>query len=219
MPKRLISSFGILASILSVGICQLSDEETRFAFEQCMVNNQAEVCRMLIENDIFVENIDECDDESCGITGILYAGAGYKNQAIQYLKKAIDLGQVNIYGVLADVYMKLMDYVNAKKNYERCIELCSDKMAKAASLTFLAAIYEAGGNVAKKDLQKAIELYKNACDLDSPLACYQLGLFYIEGVGVSPNLHSAKKYYGKSCDLGQELACIGYQNLIKQGVQ
>ncbi|MGX2972722.1 tetratricopeptide repeat protein [Helicobacter sp. T3_23-1059] len=221
---RFILTFGFWLCLLSVAICDLSEEEYQFAYNKCVVDKEADMCRLLIQNGYFTQNIDECDKDSCLIVGWTYKIAGYESQAMEYLKKAIDLGQSEAYSYLGDLYIAKEEFIEAKQNYEKCIKKCAYKLSKVNSALWLGAMYE-GGKYAKQDTQKAIQLYKMACDsgiLDAifqiAFACYRLGEIYANGTDIETNIDFAKKYYGKSCELGFTQGCDDY-NLIEKGVQ
>lgn len=225
--KKFVLAFGFWLCLLSVAFCELSvsDEEWNFAYNKCVGDKEADMCRLLIHNSsYFITPIEECDRDTCLIIGGTYKTAGYESQAIEYLKRAIDLGQPEAYALLADLYRDKNDFVKAKQNYEKCIKKCAYKISKVNSYFWLGAMYE-GGKYAKQDTQKAIQLYKMACNLVNldaifqiAVACYRLGEIYANGINIEANIDFAKEYYGKSCELGFTQGCDDY-NLIEKGVQ
>ena len=64
----------------------------------------------------------------------------------------------------------------------------------------------ADNNYAKKDYEKALELYEKAAALDNDDAMNSLGLMYRKGEGVSVNYNSAETWFKKSIALKNEYA-------------
>ena len=56
-----------------------------------------------------------------------------------------------------------------------------------------------------------------ACESGYPEGCYNLGVFYINGIGVRQDYSTAKEYFGKACDFRLQLGCDGYKDLNKRG--
>ena len=90
------------------------------------------------------------------------------------------------------------DPVSAKYWYER-----GTKLGHSFSAFNLGQLYEKGISV-DKSINKAIGLYKIACNAEEPCphATYQLGFLYYNGYGVKRNLKKAKEYFEKAIKQG-----------------
>ena len=75
----------------------------------------------------------------------------------------------------------------------------------------LAASFHEG--VVEKDLAKAKDLYKLACDAGQPDACNNLGDMQNRGEGGPKDLAQAKQLFGKACDAGLDLACTNLKKM------
>ena len=78
------------------------------------------------------------------------------------------------------------------------------------------------GKQIQKNVMRAEELYKKACNLDSANACAVLGTFYAEGIGSKGiNLDAAFIYTEKACKKEHYSACVnlGVMYLQGQGVE
>ena len=66
----------------------------------------------------------------------------------------------------------------------------------------------------EQDYNKAIKLYKKACDGDIAEACHNLGVLYALGKGVKQDYDSAKRYVFKACALGFQDGCDYLNKMI-----
>ena len=210
--RKLVLVFGILASVVSVGMGAMSDEEWNRISDNCWVKRDKNACQTLIDSGL-LKSVEQCDKDSCRTVGIVYYTAGRYREAIPYTEKAIALGDNRGYADLGEVYYKLQDYFNAKKYSE----IACDK-GNSRVCFYLGVMYSNGEGV-RQDYAKAAKLYKKACDMKDSDACNNLGFLYGNGLGVKQNLSTAKGYYGKSCDLGFQMGCDNYKLLNSQGVR
>ena len=58
-----------------------------------------------------------------------------------------------------------------------------------------------------QDKAKAISSYKKACEVDSSLACNNLGILYADGEGVGRNYSITINYFDMSCKMHEEAGC------------
>lgn len=93
---------------------------------------------------------------------------------------------------------------------------CNQK-SDAYACYMVGAAYEGGVQGAQKDLAKANQFYKKACDGNIHEACFNLGNNYKSGQGLPANLtiEQRNKYstdggslWNKACDLGSFKACM-----------
>ncbi len=66
--------------------------------------------------------------------------------------------------------------------------------------------------------EKAIILWRAACNVGKFIGCYNLALMYDKGDGVSQNKKKAKELYGKACKEGNKMSCKNYRKLKEQGI-
>ena len=215
--KKLVLAFGILASVVSVSMGAMSDEELNRAVNNCLRNEDKNACQALIHNGLL--NVEQCDKKSCGFYGSVYFLAGHYREAIPYFEKDIALGDNAAYGILGATYGNLQDYYNAKKYFEMGCNKGNGDLVQAESCYHLGLMYDSWGKGVRRDYAKAHELYKKACDMKHGRACNNLGVLYDNGQGVRQNLSTAKQYYGKACDFGNQTGCDNYKLLNRQGVQ
>lgn len=52
-----------------------------------------------------------------------------------------------------------------------------------------------------------VKVYKKACESGDPLACFELGYLYENGMGMRQDKGNALKYYTKACNLKYQFAC------------
>ena len=66
------------------------------------------------------------------------------------------------------------------------------------------------------EYNKAVEAFENFLKKNnSPVAQFNLAVFYKNGIGVEKNIEKSKEYFLKSCKGGLIGACINYEKLIR----
>ena len=90
----------------------------------------------------------------------------------------------------------------------------------AASLTQANTLEEAKAKLLQKDYTAAHAIYLTLANQNDAKACYNLGLMYQQGDGVSRNMDEAVNWYSKSADLGYKeaqytLAALVFQRQIQ----
>ena len=214
--KKLALVCGILASVVSIAMGDISSEEWEKARYNCLLNEDKSACEALI-NDGLV-SVEQCNKDNCGSVGAVYYFAGRYRETIPYHEKAIALGDNKGYGALGFTYHSLQDYYNAKKYYEIACNKGDGDLVQAEICYNLGVLYYEGKGV-RQYYHKAFELYKKACDMKESYACNNLGFLYDYEKGVRQNLSTAKQYYGKACDLGEQMGCDNYRKANEQGVR
>jgi len=58
----------------------------------------------------------------------------------------------------------------------------------------------------EKDLEKAVSLYKKACDMGQAIGCSNLGVMYEKGEGMENDFERAAFLYQKACYKGHAIA-------------
>ncbi|MGX3044388.1 tetratricopeptide repeat protein [Helicobacter sp. T3_23-1056] len=140
----------------------ISNSEWEKAYEKCLSEDFG-ACQRLVDNGL--ANVEQCDKESCNKIGTILRNIGRLDEAVEYYKRAISLGDYEGYrylGILDSSFKK--DFTNAKKNYE----IACDKYKEKESCFLLAIMYEKNEGI-PQDTQKATYYHKKACDLGSEI--------------------------------------------------
>jgi TPR repeat protein len=66
-----------------------------------------------------------------------------------------------------------------------------------------------------KDLNRAADLFKRACDAGGSGGCLNLGSMYSRGEGVPKDRNRAADLFKKACDLGNDRGCENLARLKK----
>lgn len=210
--------FYILASLISVIFAQMSDKEWNQNKSDCILNKNSIACQAIIDNGLL--SVAQCDKSNCDSIGIIYEYAGHTQEAIEYYKKAIALGDYYATHSLGILYYKLENFADSFKYESMACEKipAKDKGVKGEACYNLGNSYNFGKGT-RQDYFKASQFYKKACDLGNARGCNNLGYLYNNGQGVKQNKSTAKHYYGKTCDLGEQLGCDNYKKLNEIGVK
>ena len=192
--------------------------------QKTCLKNDTQACKKIFE--IYKQECDKDNGIGCLRLGYAYLGgkdndyakiarlAGESKdtiQAITYLKKSCDLGWGDACWKLGVEYAK-SDTEKAEQLYAQAISIyekrCNDGNPPQC---FNAGIYHYG----KNDYQKALPLFKKACDgakdKDEVRSCSFLGTMYYQSEGVAQDYEEAKKYYKKVCDMGMQSGCDDYK--------
>jgi len=65
---------------------------------------------------------------------------------------------------------------------------------------------------------KALDFYKQTCDLNSSMGCSNLGFMYLNGQAVTKDFMIAGRYMKKSCDLSNGYGCLNLGIMYEQGL-
>lgn len=160
---KCVLACGILASVVSVGMGAMSEEEWERARHNCFKNNDKSACEALIDNGLV--SVEHCNGV-CVAVGEFYYEAERYREAILYFEKAIALGDNRGYILLGMAYDKLQDYYNAKKYYE----IACDINDVAYVCLVVAKMYDRGQGV-KRNSSTAAQYYHKACNLGDQRAC------------------------------------------------
>lgn len=201
--RKLALVCGILASVVSVSMGAMSEEEWNRAKHNCLENKDKSACQALTNEGRLIR-VEHCD-ENCAFVGLVYYYAERYREAITYFEKAVALGDNLGYGMLGETYYGLQDYYNAKKYYEIACNKGNVGIEDIAC-HLLGQMYYDGKGV-RQDYYKAHELYKKACDMKYGYACQELAWLYKKGKGVRQNSSTAEQYFEKACDLGDKRGC------------
>ena len=84
---------------------------------------------------------------------------------------------------------------------------------KAEALYYLGSIY-----IKEKDFNKALKYLQKSSDQGHPKASFNLGLMYLQGIGVEKDLNKAREYFGKASALGDPKASFNLGLMYLQGI-
>ena len=70
----------------------------------------------------------------------------------------------------------------------------------------------ANGIGVKRDLTKAIDLFRKDCNAGGVQGCDSLATHYKIGLGVAQNHSKSKMYFDKACNGGYSKACYSLKN-------
>ncbi|ETD24238.1 tetratricopeptide repeat protein [Helicobacter macacae] len=173
--KRLVLACGILASVVSVSIGAMSDDEWQRARHNCFDNRDKNSCYALINDGL--PSVEQCYAQkgkgNCSFVGGIYYFAGRYKEAIPYFEKTIALGDNLGYVSLASVYHDLQDYYNAKKYYEIACDTIDGFLMQADACLVVAKMYDRGQGV-KRNSSTAKQYYGKACNLGNQRACSEI---------------------------------------------
>ena len=151
-------------------------------------------------------------------------------EAFDWFKLAADQNQPEALNILGSYYFNgdvvQQDFVKAFECYERSANLrCSE------ALVNLGRMYQYGfpdrfpdadpfdTTNKKKGLEKALEYFNMAADLDDPSGCLNAAIFYLEGkTDNSPQLFKAWPLFLKGVELGDILCMINVAKIYDTGI-
>lgn len=151
------------------------------------------------------ELCNEGDSYQCLVIGYTFANdLGEIEQAKEYYQKACNLlDDVGCYN-LGIAYANEGNYKDAMMFLTKTCEISRD----AIGCSDLGYLYEEGLGT-EKNLQKAQNIYKQACENKHAHACSRLGVFYAN----LEKFIDAKKYLKIGCDMNDELGCDNLDTL------
>jgi TPR repeat protein len=93
-----------------------------------------------------------------------------------------------------------------------CARECTSRHADAC---FAAGYMYAVGIHTRRQPERAVQLFEQACNAGYPAACTYLASSYEHGVGVTADRARAQRLYESACNSGDGRACIGLGTLIE----
>lgn len=166
-----------------------------------------------------IPSVNECDRDTCYALGGFYifgeqggdifAKIKDENKAIEYLQRAIDLGNNLGYEALAMIYRNKGDIKKAKYYYG-----LGCKNGDYTSCHNVGWLYKED-----KDYINAKKYLEMACSKNNKVAdsrvrgCMNLGMMYEGGLGVLHSYPKAIEYYKIACDLKSAHACLAISNI------
>ncbi len=162
--------FYILASLISVIFAQMSQAEWNQNGSDCILNKNSIACQAIIDNGLL--SVAQCDKSNCDSIGIIYEYAGHTQEAIEYYKKAIALGDYYATHSLGILYNEEGNFADSFKYESMACEKISakNKGLKGEACYNLALKYYFGKGT-RQDYFKASQFYKKACDLGDQMGC------------------------------------------------
>ena len=135
-------------------------------------------------------------------------------QAVLWLRKAAEQGNIAAQVELGVVFDKMQDYAQAFTWYSKAAE-----QGNARAEYNLGLCYQNGESV-PKDMAQAIAWYRRAADQGDAFAQLNLAVTYDQGMGVPQNYPQAADWYRKAAEQGLALAQydLGFLYLNGYGV-
>ena len=143
----------------------------------------------------------------------MYEKRGKYNKALKYIKKLVEVSDSSANNiVLGDCYRKAGDIVEAKKYYEKAIDICNvDEVEDIKGYINLGQCYGWLGNIeeATRYFNKAISV--KPCEECKGRGCYEGYYSFGELYEENGNYELALKYYEKALEIEDD---IKYSNAI-----
>lgn len=181
-----------------------------------------------------IRRMRDIDAEDLNDIGVMYSnGEGVKEDFVQsqlWLQRAIAKGSASACRNLGFHYAEGLgvkkDLITAVEYYQRALDggysdaqedidaiYHSDDTTYKA-LNNIALLYYRGTEV-NQDLQEAKRWFTKAANKDSAIACYNLGIMYENGYGVTPNYARAVSYYWRALQGGYSKAESSIANIFR----
>jgi TPR repeat protein len=156
-------------------------------------------------------------DAQCGLGKQFEHALGVpqdNTQAVIWLRKAAEQGNVAAQVELGIVFDNMQDYAQALVWYRKAAE-----QGNARAEYNLGLVYQNGEGV-PKDMEQAISWYRKAADQGDVIAQNYLGAMYENGIGVPPDYLKAADLYRRAAEKGFAEAQygLGFLYLYGKGV-
>jgi len=146
----------------------------------------------------------------CRNAGVIYRdGVGVAKDPMltrKYARLACDLGDVDEAGACDDagvLYATIKDGDNKGEARKYLDRACKLDPLHCVNLGIMLANGQLGG----KELETARDVYKLACDADSPEGCTYYADMFAKGLGGNKDVEVARKLFAKACERGNQVAC------------
>ena len=156
-------------------------------------------------------------DAQCGL-GKQYeraVGVAQDNaQAVLWLRKAAEQGNIAAQVELGVVFDNMQDYAQAFTWYSKAAEQGNARAQYNLGLCYL------NGEFVSKDTARALDFFRKAANQGDAIAQHELGVMYQDGVGVQQDYTQAANYFRKSADQGiaESQYGLGFLYLSGNGV-
>jgi uncharacterized protein len=156
-------------------------------------------------------------DAQCGL-GKQYEhalGVSQDNtQAILWLRKAAEQGNIIAQVELGVVFDNIQDYAQAFTWYSKAAEQGNARAQYNLGLCYL------NGESVPKDPARAVGLFRKAADQNDAIAQHELGVMYQEGTGIPQDYAQAANYFRKATEQGiaESQYGLGFLYLMGHGV-
>lgn len=126
-----------------------------------------------------------------------------------FFERAADNGNSLALEYLAGLYRERAgDETNLEKAFQLSMKACSGQRKPACTLNSLGLSYLYGYGV-KKDFGKAMQLFKESCELANGDAFYYLGSCYLEGLGTEADPKIALDMFRQGAKQESEMSTLG----------
>lgn len=141
-----------------------------------------------------IENEENAIADELFMVGLAYHGGWYMlpqddKKAIEYIRKAADLGHATAQITMMRVEMQFPDDTN---NEAMCWLQKAASQGEPQAMYNLGVSYHRGDIGGKPDIEKSNELFRRAAEADYHAAFSRMAAIYINGEGVERNLKIAK---------------------------
>lgn len=132
-------------------------------------------------------------------------------QAVLWLRKAAEQGNVPAQVELGIVFDKMQDYNQAFTWYSKAAESGNARAQYNLGLCYL------NGESVPKDTARALDLFRKAASQGDPVAQHDLGVMYQDGEGVQQDYSQAANYFREAADQGFAASQYGLGFLYLNG--
>ena len=157
------------------------------------------------------------DVEAYSFLALLYQAQNNPALARQNFQLGCDKGQYDAcynFGIFLELGR---DFANAKTHYAMACEKGNDKV-KSNACHNLGVLYSSKDLGGQEEYEKALQYYKEACDLGNPKSCGSLGTFYEKGNGgVEQDYAKAFGLYESACNQGEARSCFNLGTMYDRG--
>jgi TPR repeat protein len=158
-----------------------------------------------------------------------------KEKIFEYYEKGCDLYNAYACSAIAMSYIEgWFDKPNYAKSLHYCLKAYRLGDTKACDMLDTKTIAEItvictsenkdecndiGAILGKRgELDKALKLYKQTCDLNSSMGCSNLGYMYLNGLAITKDFTIARRCLQKSCDLNNSNGCLNLGVMYEKGL-
>ena len=192
--------FALVASVVSVGFCAISDAEFKEMQGKCYDNGDFNSCEKLC---------DLKDGDGCAMLAVIYGGEKNYPKVFHYAQIACDLESVLGCSFLGSSYIEGIGVAkDIEKGYDLMGKAVCDlklksnmfaewfneftEMMKPNEVCYELGVQYHNGNEVAQDYSKAAHYYQIACEAKNADGCYWLGVLYANGQGVEKKLCQGK---------------------------
>jgi TPR repeat protein len=160
---------------------------------------------------------------SYGAAWLSYAAGTMRRIEGRFVERARRLGWIALaWGVTitgcerVDNLARLEEAVGDKEAYAKRVQ-SECQAGRAASCTSLGVHYAFGTYGRTRDYGAALQVLTQACTLQDPNGCHELGVLHQYGRGVAPSAVRAAELYERACAGGVSNSCHALSEFYRRG--